>query len=183
MKSLTWLRKNVPSRNDLMRLAHENGQVRFSTGKPCTHGHMAERFTSSGSCVECAHDRVKKSRKDDPDRAREITRQSYHRNHQARLDGQAEYRNNNRPLKAYHESLRRARKKQAAPKWLTDDQKSEMKSMYLRAWELGQQTGDLHTVDHIVPLKGKNVCGLHVPWNLQILLFQDNCAKKNNHTT
>lgn len=67
----------------------------------------------------------------------------------------------------------RARKIRATPRWLTAIQIEEMKAIYTK----GVTTG--LTVDHIIPLRGKTVCGLHVPWNLQLLTRSEN-SKKNN---
>ena len=68
---------------------------------------------------------------------------------------------------------RRAQQTHAMPAWLTQDQKAEMLALY----KVGQLTG-MH-VDHIIPLRGQQVCGLHVPWNLQLLSPEDNLAKSN----
>lgn len=35
------------------RQAHARGEVRFYTGKPCKHGHVAYRYVSTGACITC----------------------------------------------------------------------------------------------------------------------------------
>lgn len=78
---------------------------------------------------------------------------------------------------------RRARKLRATPKWLTAEQHAEMSEFYKIAQELAwlNQDGKPLEVDHIVPLCGKNVCGLHVPWNLQLLSKIENRSKGNRN--
>ena len=68
----------------------------------------------------------------------------------------------------------------ATPPWLTEDHSKEMQGFYWLAQDLGRVTGEPYHVDHIVPLQGKNVCGLHVPWNLQILPAYLNLRKSNS---
>lgn len=70
-------------------------------------------------------------------------------------------------------ALRRAARLRATPPWLTREQRDEMAAAYHLARELGAH------VDHIVPLKGANVCGLHVPWNLRVIPAAENLSKGN----
>ena len=79
------------------------------------------------------------------------------------------------------ESAKRATRKRAAPAWLTDRHLSQIEAVYAEAAALSQSTGIPHQVDHIVPIAGRNVCGLHVPWNLQILTQSQNASKGNRY--
>jgi hypothetical protein len=74
---------------------------------------------------------------------------------------------------------RRASKAKRTPAWLTELDWTEIKQFYKDAEYLTQYTGTKIEVDHIVPLQGKNVSGLHVPSNLQLLVRTDNRKKSN----
>lgn len=69
----------------------------------------------------------------------------------------------------------------ATPKWLTQQDWDAMDAMYAEARERTRDTGIRHEVDHIIPLYGKTVSGLHVPGNLQILTQTQNVAKSNRY--
>lgn len=101
------------------------------------------------------------------------------------------YRNNNKDrinarrseigkVKSAACSMRRnATKINATPPWVDKEHLLKIESLYLLAKELEKETGIKYHVDHICPLRGKTVCGLHVFWNLQVITAEEN-MKKNN---
>jgi 5-methylcytosine-specific restriction endonuclease McrA len=90
-----------------------------------------------------------------------------------------EWELNNKHTIAKNSANRRARKLNATPTWLTEDEKMEIIGLYFLCKIISEDTGIEHHVDHIVPLKGKTVCGLHVPWNLRIITARENISKGN----
>lgn len=71
---------------------------------------------------------------------------------------------------------RRAAELRAMPAWVDP---KELLVFFKKARELTRKTGVRYAVDHIVPLRGRNVCGLHVPWNLQVITWHENAKKLN----
>lgn len=83
-----------------------------------------------------------------------------------------------RALVTMHANNRRAAKMQRTPAWVDQGALIEL---YRQAQALTEATGSPHHVDHIVPLRGRTVSGLHVPWNLRVVPASKNLRKYNKH--
>lgn len=107
-------------------------------------------------------------------------RANYSANKEARLETSKRWKKLNHHKVISYVTLRKKKIRLATPKWLSHQQKREIEDFYWLAKDLSAVSGETYHVDHIVPLKGKGVCGLHVPWNLQVLPADINLAKSNN---
>ena len=222
------------------------GLRRYFTGKPCKHGHVAERLICNKGCVVCQalkvgnnkeyhREKNREWRKANPERFRagvqawtdanperrkaisdnwyaanrerhrattkaralanpertRARRQAWYAANRERQNAatQAWYAANKARHRAlckawaianpeqaaanqrFHNAQRRALKARQTPAWA--DRKA------IRAFYSACPPG--HHVDHVVPIRGKNVSGLHVHYNLQYLTPPDNHSKGNRH--
>jgi hypothetical protein len=82
---------------------------------------------------------------------------------------------NRDPVKLHSAKAKyRAARRQACPPWVDDAHMARIHEVYRLRREISERTGVVHEVDHIVPLQGKTVCGLHVWWNLRVIPREEN---------
>ena len=125
-------------------------------------------------CKLCKHESGKRWVANNREKHRQLCRTWYLDNREQQLaDGKVWYQNN-KSRKLETTTAREKRCVLATPAWAD---REAMKSVYAEARELTETTGIPHEVDHIIPLQGKNVCGLHVYNNLQILTREENRHK------
>ena len=197
------------------------GLTTYFTGKPCKHGHIAERQVSSFGCMVCARDAFKRWRERNlesqkaritayvnenrekvnlrkrqiraanKDKVRAQRRRAYENNpekHRKRVAAfrarkpetvkasRADWKRRNRALATANQRQREIEKLKATPSWADLD---AIRNFYDEAAHRTALTGQPHEVDHVVPLRGKHVCGLHVQNNLQVIPALLNRKKGN----
>ena len=172
--------------------AIECGMAFYFTGKPCKRGHLAKRRVGNKACQECeknhraAHnpqyhaenrDKIlKRKRKWWLDNREKMVRYREQNRDRRREVKRLWYKNNPDKANAMAAARRAAKAQRTAP-WANND---EIARVYAQARLATAVTGWPHHVDHIIPLRGKDVCGLHVETNLQILPDYENIEKSNN---
>lgn len=112
----------------------------------------------------------------DPEKRLSKNREWRAANHNKATAVEREYRQRNRGAVNQRRREYQARKSGQVPPWADRD---AMRRIYDEAARLTEETGVQHHVDHIVPLKGEVVSGLHVVENLQILTATENIGKSN----
>ena len=189
------------SRQDALK----QGLTRYFTGKPCPLGHVAERLVSTKACSECVREKKHRWNKENPEKVAKQRREWVSRNPEKAKESKSLSQKRNResanarnrkwaeanrdklrekdriyrisyPEKgAARQSKRRSAVLQRTPLWADFDK-------IARAYELAAEYRDKGIdaeVDHIIPLQGKTVSGLHVQGNLQIIKREYNRSKAN----
>lgn len=178
--------------------AQKTGLKSYFTGRPCNHGHVASRLVSNRSCSVCCRirtdDWIAANREHYLARAAEKSR-DYRKNnkaktYQSRREWAAKNREKDRAYSAEWRANNKShimsltRKRQAAqklrtPPWFNKEHLWMVKEAYELTKMREKIFGFKWHVDHIVPLQGKIVSGLHVPWNLQVIPASENIRKGN----
>jgi hypothetical protein len=192
--------------------AKAQGLKFYNTGKPCKHGHLSDRYTKYGKCVECTVVQSVAWRIENPEKhlasmqkwiennrelhGTRVRRWQAANKDKVRADAKAWVAAN--PDKVKAKTLRYikknpdaytaravasvARRAKRVPQWLTSEDKWLMREAYFLAKLRTNLFGFKWEVDHIIPLRGELVSGLHVPTNLQVLPKTENRSKRNHYS-
>lgn len=149
-----WARENpTATKQHRVKTYEKNKESRLQT---CNRYYAKNRKTLIQNSI--------KWRKKNRDKSREIS---------------SKWQKNNRGTARALTAKRRAKRIKATPHWLSKKHHEQIKNIYQHSRLKEQVTNTPHHVDHIVPLNNPIVCGLHVPWNLQVLSAEDNLMKSN----
>lgn len=167
----------IISRSEALR----KGLSHYFTGKPCKHGHISQRTIPNGDCLKCRAIRYDEWSQANPNDLAIRLKRWKKANVDVVKENQRKWRSANPDyFRNYYlinpGAFSSHRLRLATPKWAN---RNALNQVYINC-------PNGYEIDHIVPIKGKtpdsqmhNVCGLHVPWNLQYLTPKENYAKHN----
>ena len=113
------------------------------------------------------------------DKDLEKSKLAYQANAEKRKEYQRNWSKTNRGTANAISKNYKLKKINATPKWLSESQLLHIKCKYQLAAMLNIHGVEPWHVEHIVPIRGKDVCGLHVPWNLRVIPAKENMTKGN----
>lgn len=150
--------------------AISSGARRYFTGRPCRRGHVAERFAGNGACVECFKSNTMRAYRAKNAQRLAAYNSAWKKDNKEKVNAASNRwkKENAERVRAWN-AARWAAKLKRTPAW------ADLAA--IRAFYEACPEG--HHVDHIIPLRGKGVSGLHVLENLQYLPASVNISKGN----
>jgi len=137
-------------------------------------GRYHKLYKGTEKVIEANSKRSKKWREANPEKVLEY-RQNEEQKEKARIRA-TKWQKDNPGRANANSTLRKRKVRRATPDWVC---RKELGQKYEEAYQMEIKTGMKHHVDHIIPLVHPDVCGLHVPYNLQVLPALDNLKKGN----
>lgn len=144
-------------------------------GVKCSVCGATVRYRSSRNCVACTKRRAGEWRKANYEASLAAQRRCRQANsaraNESNRKWRAKYPEKYAKLNRAHSKARKAVRRKATPSW------ADMAGIvaFYKACPSGK------VVDHVIPLRGKTVCGLHLLQNLQYLGATENLKKGNKH--
>ena len=156
--------------------ALQMGEKYYFTGRPCVNNHVANRLAEKRECVVCIKDKLQKHEDKEIRKAKKVEYYQANKSYIAKRN--STWAKNNKGKVTFKTKRYIHAKKNRQPSWLSLSDVFEMECIYLYAGALNK-VGLSYHVDHMIPLRGKLVSGLHIPENLQVIPAVENMRKQN----
>jgi|LakMenE18May11ns_1017448.scaffolds.fasta_scaffold9493625_1 hypothetical protein len=176
-KPLEAFGKMSASRDGLHYWCKECVNAQSREWKAANAEHIAEYNRSCDK--EYKRKAAAKYREKNPEAHKEAQRKSRAKRKEKRYQEQKQWRAENPDKVKFYNASRKRSVRRATPSWLTKDLKKFIEIQYCMATLLSERMGEEYHVDHIHPLNHKDLCGLHVPWNLRVITAEENTRKNN----
>lgn len=150
----------------------------YNTGKPCKNGHQCDRHVGYG-CVECLKLIQQDYRKRNKDKIQKRN-SNYKKNNAEKIaETNKSYREKNRSKRSFQNKKYKTQSRQASSVSLTEWDELVISEAYILSKKRKVETGFDWHVDHMIPLRGMYVSGLHCANNIQVIPAVMNLSKKN----
>lgn len=183
---LEWARKNPERSKEIKKKWADNNKEALKKKNSEWAKANPEKMRAAAERYRKAHPDLTKSRKNkwnqaNPEKGRARSANWRNENPELVASLQAKYRKENVGKIRAYQAVRRSFSKRATPTWANNFFMDEIYNLAKLRTSLNTCGVNSWTVDHIVPMRSKLVCGLHVENNLRVIPRIDNLKKGNRH--